>query len=142
MAGALALGCNRETGGDGAGAASYGEAVGVELSGRSPGPPLAIAFAVTRGRDPRPMVPSLASALETVALQCPDFDRAIARGETARIELRATPSSLRSKELSAKRGGACVRSVLEGKTLTLDGTEPVDVVVDVRLASPEASTPW
>lgn len=139
VAAASAIGCSRETAVDLADAASYGEPIGVDLRGRPPAPPLAIAFAVTRGHDARTMVTSLAGAMEAVERQCPDFDDAISRGWIVRFEMRATATSLEAWGLPAKRGGACVKSVLEGKRLTVDGAAAVDVVLDVRLGSEDAS---
>lgn len=138
MAAALAFGCNRGT--KGAGAVAYGDPVGIELEGRPPAPPLSIAFAVTRDRDARPTVSSLASAIEAAARQCPDFTRAVAGGETVRFELRATKTTVQTRKLSAERGGPCVKSVVEGKAFALDGSEPVEMVVEVRLGSGDAST--
>jgi hypothetical protein len=138
MAGGLAFGCNRDT--KGAGAVGYGDPVGIELTGRPPAPPLSIAFAVTRDRDARPTVPSLASAIEAAARQCPDFTGAIVRGETVRFELRATQTAVQARNLSAERGGPCVKSVVEGQAFAFDGAEPVDMVVEVRLGLNDAST--
>lgn len=139
MAGALALGCNRESDRDRDGRAPYGDPLGIELAGRPPAPPLTIAFAVERGRDPRPLVTSLASAFEAVARGCPEFDGAVAAGDTARLELRATQSGLTTNVLSA-RGGACVKSILGGQVLALDRPEPMDVLVEVRSGSDGGST--
>jgi hypothetical protein len=138
VAGALALGCNRESDRDRNDRAGYGDPLGIELEGRPPAPPLAIAFAVKRGRDPRPLVSSLASAFEAVARRCPDFDGAIAGGDSARLELRATKSAV-TTTLSSARGGACVKSVLDGQVIALDSPEPMDVLVEVRLRSGAAS---
>lgn len=140
LACALVIACNRATSGDAAAAVAYGEPVGVELKGRPPMPPLAIAFAVTRGRDPRPTVASLASALESAAQRCPDFVRAVVGGEAVRFELRATRTTLRARDLPAKKGGPCVKTVLDGKLLELDGAEPIDLLVEVRPVSGDAST--
>ena len=120
----------------------YGDAVGIRLDAHGPVPALAVAFAVTKGRDPSPMVGPLATALYAAALACPAFVSAVSAGKTTRLELGAEHNALEALGARADEvGGPCMTAALGGKAVTMDRPEGMDVAIELRQAGDASTRP-
>jgi len=120
----------------------YGEPVGVRLEAHGAVPALSAAFAVTKGRDPTPLVGPLATALYGAAVGCPGFISAMAAGKTVRLELAAEKNALVA--LGARPdevGGPCMTTALGGKPVTMDTPDPVDVAIELKQAGDASPRP-
>jgi hypothetical protein len=120
----------------------YGEAVGIRLDAHGSVPALAVAVAVTKGRDPSPMVGPLATAIYAAALACPGFVSAVSAGKTTRLELGAEHNVLEALGARADEvGGPCMTAALGGKTVTMDRPEAMDVAIELRVTGDASPRP-
>jgi hypothetical protein len=120
----------------------YGDPIGIRLDAHGSVPALAVAFAVTKGRDPSPIVRSLAGAVYAAAVACPAFLSAVTAGKTTRLELGAEKNVLEALGARADEvGGPCMTAALGGKPVTMDRPDPMDVAIELRLAGDAAARP-
>jgi hypothetical protein len=120
----------------------YGEPIGIRLDAHGAVPALAVAFAVTKGRDPSPIVGSLAGAVYAAAVACPAFVSAVTTGKTTRLELGAEKNVLEALGARADDvGGPCMTAALGGKPITMDRPDPMDVAIELRLAGDASARP-
>jgi hypothetical protein len=120
----------------------YGEPVGIRVEARGAVPALSVAFAVTKGRDPTPLVGPLATALYGAAVACPVFVSAMTAGKTVRLELAAEKNALVA--LGARPdevGGMCMTAALGGKPVILDKADPLDVAIELKPAADASPRP-
>jgi len=118
----------------------YGDPVGIELGAHGTVPALAIKVAVTKGRDPAPSVGSLATAVYAAAVGCPAFVSAISAGKTTRIQLSARNGAFVPLGAAADEvGTACMANAFGGKPANMDQPTPLDIILELRLGSTDAS---
>ena len=117
----------------------YGEPVGIQIAGHGAVPALSVAVAVTKGRDVSATVSSVAGAVFTAAAACPMIVTSIAGGSVARLMLTAQGNVLHGPaKVPEDPGGACMTRALEGKAITTDKPDNLDVIVEIRADVPDA----
>jgi hypothetical protein len=120
----------------------YGDPVGIQIGAHGTVPALSVGVAVTKGRDPTPSIPSIATAIHAAALACPAFVSAISAGKIARVEFGARHGVFESLGAPVDDvGGACISAALGGKPVTTDKPDPLDIIVELRLDKGDASRP-
>jgi len=117
----------------------YGEPVGIQIAGHGSVPALSVAVAVTKGRDVSATVGSMASAVFTAAAACPAVVATVSAGSVIRLTLAAQANVLHAPaKLSEDPGAACVAHALDGKAITTDRPEVLDIIVEIRADVPDA----
>jgi hypothetical protein len=117
----------------------YGEPVGIQIAGHGAVPALSVAVAVTKGRDVSATVGSVAGAVFTAAGACPAVVSAIASGSVARLTLTAQGGLLHAPPKAPEDpGGACMTRALDGKPITTDKPDALDLIVEIRADGPDA----
>ena len=110
----------------------YGDPVGISLDAKGTVPGLDIAVAVSRGRDVTPAVSSLAGGMYAAASGCPAFLAALGSGKLVRLKLTAEANVLHAPSPApTEEAGSCMVHALEGKAITMDRPDKLDVLVEV-----------
>ncbi len=110
----------------------YGDPVGISLDAKGAVPGLDIAVAVTKGRDVTPTVSSLAGGMYAAAAGCPAFLAAVGGGKLVRLKLSAEANVLHAPSPApTEEAGSCMVHALDGKAITMDRPDKLDVLVEV-----------
>jgi hypothetical protein len=110
----------------------YGDPVGIQIDAKGTVPALEIAVAVTKGRDVTPAVSSLAGSVYAAASSCPAFVTAANGGKAVRLRLTAEAGVLHApKQAPAEEAGSCMVHALDGKAVTMDKPDKLDVLVEI-----------
>jgi hypothetical protein len=113
--------------------AQYGEPVGIQIAGHGAIPALSVAVAVTKGRDVNVTVSSMAGGIFTAAAACPAVMASVAAGSVTRLTLTAQGGVLHAPPKPPDDpGAACMTRALDGKAVTTDKPESLDVIVEIR----------
>jgi hypothetical protein len=121
------------------GTTALGEPIGAQVPATAKMPSLAIAFAVTKGHDPVPMLGPLVTAVSQSVMACPAFveeakasasdviavDFAIEQGKVKPVP---RPAS------EATKGRECLASAMTGKELGAAATPKMDGRAEIKLA--------
>jgi hypothetical protein len=128
--------CKGESKGDAArGPQSYGEPIGARVDAAGEVPAFEMAFAVTKGRDPQPLLSPLVSTMTAAVKGCPDFVAEAKSGDAAGLDFSLEGGAVKLREQEANTNGArCLTKAMAGKGLLPANTPPVDVRVEIRLA--------
>jgi len=119
--------------------AQYGEPVGIQIAAHGAVPALSVAVAVTKGRDVSVTVSSVAGAVFTAAAACPAVVATVAGGSVIRLMFTAQGNTLHAPaKLPEDPGGACMVRALDGKAVTTDKPDLLDVIVEIRADTPDA----
>jgi hypothetical protein len=117
----------------------YGEPVGIQIAGHGSVPALSVAVAVTKGRDVSTTVGSVAGAVFTAAAACPAVVATVSAGSVIRLTLAAQGSVLHAPpKLPEEQGAACMARALDGKPITTDKPDNLDIIVEIRADLAEA----
>jgi len=113
----------------------YGEPIGVKMAGPSGSPPIEIAIAVTKGKDPSKQVEPLAGSLFAAVNACPDFIEAAKGGHVGEIAFTIEGGVAKVPKVESPHPShACLVKGIEGKKLLPEGSEKIDVLAQMRIA--------
>ena len=113
----------------------YGEPVGVKMAGPPGSPPIEIAIAVTKGKDPAKQLEPLVGSLFAAVNACPDFIEAAKGGHVGEIAFTIEGGVAKVPKVENPHPShACLVKGIEGKKLLPEGSEKLDVLAQMRVA--------
>jgi hypothetical protein len=111
---------------------NYGDPVGIQIDAKGTVPAIDIAVAVTKGRDVTPAVSSLAGSVYAAASACPAFVTAVNSGKLVRLRFTAEAGVLHPPaQTPTEEAGSCMIHALDGKPVTMDKPDKLDVLVEM-----------
>jgi hypothetical protein len=111
----------------------YGDPVGIQIDARGGVPTLSVAVAVTKGRDVSATVSSVAGAMFGAASGCPAAVATLSGGSIIRLTMTAQGGTLHAPpKLPEDKGASCMIHALDGKPVTTDKPDALDVIVELR----------
>jgi hypothetical protein len=135
----LALGgCDRDKSSE---LSQLGEPIGAQLQADGNVPALSLAFAVSKGQDPVPLLPHIVGAVATAVRRCPAF----AVEEKATITTLAFTVENHTMKLGprpeAPPGVRCVASALDGKDIASAPARLLNGRIEIMISAPAAARP-
>ncbi len=119
-------------------AGTLGEPIGAEMERSAKLPAMSIAFAVTKGVDPVPMLSKLVTAVSQSIAGCPDFVAEAQKSQSDVIAVDFTveqgkikPASRPASEATA--GRECLSKALDGKDLAATDTPKLNGRAEIKL---------
>jgi hypothetical protein len=125
-----ALACQKEK----ASAPQLGEPVGAQVPARPNLPAFSIAFAVTKGSDPVPLLAPLVTAVSNAAAGCPALPKEATDNITA-VDFTIAHGKMKVPPPSTA-GGKCLASALDGKDLGAADAAPLDARLELKITGP------
>jgi hypothetical protein len=111
----------------------YGDPVGIQIDARGNVPALTVAVAVTKGRDVSATVSSVAGAMFGAASACPAAMTTLSSGSIIRLTMAAQGGTLHAPpKLPEDKGASCMIHALDGKPVSTDKPDALDVIVEIR----------
>ena len=119
-------------------AQSYGEPVGMRMSGSNPGDPTyEIAFAVNKGKLP-PAPGVMGGPVYVAAKSCPAVKDVTKNGQSLRLKVVLEKGVVRVPQMPDEPAGACLLKGIEGKTIPKIDADALDVLIELR--APEGAS--
>ena len=117
---------------------TLGEPIGAELAATPKLPALSIAFAVTKGADPVPMLSSLVTAVTQSIVGCPDFVTEARKSQSDVIAVDFTVEQGKIKPAprpasEATAGRECLSKALDGKQLAAADSPKLDGRTEIKV---------
>ncbi len=120
-------------------AADFGEPIGARVEGTGTTPTFEVAFAVTKGRDPGPLLGPLTGALSKAIANCPAFVVESANDQVTAVQLSVHKGKAKVAPYKDPTPGAqCVAGALEGTELAKETFPDLDARAEIRLPAPAA----
>jgi hypothetical protein len=121
--------------------AQYGDPVGIELEAHGAVPRLKLAIAVTKGRDVTKVVSSVAGAIYAAAATCPSFVAATLAASATRLEFSAKDKVIYPPQaVPDEESAACMLGALSGKSVEMDRSDKLDIIVETRPSKGDGSS--
>jgi hypothetical protein len=114
--------------------AQLGEPVGAQVPARASLPAFSIAFAVTKGKDPIPLLAPLVSAVSSATAGCPTL-AADAKDEITAFDFKIDKGKMQVPPRPTPAGAKCLSSALDGKDLGAADTT-LDARVELKMTGP------
>jgi hypothetical protein len=117
---------------------ALGEPIGAQVPATAKMPALAIAFAVTKGHDPVPMLGALVSAVSQSVMACPAF---VEEAKASSADITAVDFAIEQGKVKpvprpaseATKGRECLAAALTGKELGAATTPKIDGRAEIKL---------
>lgn len=120
-------------------AADFGEPIGARVEGKGDVPTFEVAFAVTKGRDPAPLLGPLTGALSKAIAECPAFVVESAGEKVTAVQLSVDKGKAKVAPYKDPTPGVqCVAGKLEGKELASETFPGLDARAEIRFPSKAA----
>jgi len=132
-----ALACSKDKAAPQASTA-LGEPIGANVPATPKMPALSIAFAVTKGHDPVPMLGPLVSAVSQSVMACPAF---VEEAKASSADVTAVDFAIEAGKVKpvprpaseASKGRECLASAMNGKELGATTTPKIDGRAEIKL---------